>query len=88
MGGQRTVRVVNENIGTRLYIKIKLPFWIHAFESQSFNKLEAGTPLAAPGCGRKATAGSLWGRCCWRTEQAGTEWCGRWLGLCTPGQTR
>lgn len=85
MGVQRTVRVVIETIG--IYLKRKLPCWICAFESQSFNKPEAGTLLAAPGCGGKATAGSPWGRCCWSTERAGTECCGRWLGLCTPGRT-
>lgn len=58
------------------------------FECQSFSKLEAGNPLVAPGCGGKATAGSPWVRCCRGTERAGTEYCGRWLGLCTPGQTR
>ena len=68
--------------------KKKLPHWILVFEYQSFSRLEAGNPLAAPGCGGKATAGSPWVRCCRGTERAGTEWCGRWLGLCTPGQTR
>lgn len=81
-GVQRTGRAVNETIGTLLHC------CIHVFKSQSFSKLEAGTLLVAPGCCvGKETAGSPWGRCCPRTEQAGT--ChGRGLGLCTPGQTR
>lgn len=66
----------------------KNPLSIHVFKSQSFSKLEAGTLLAAPGCGGTATAGSLGGHCCWRTEQVGMGWCGRWLGLYTLGQTR
>lgn len=59
-----------------------------AFESQSFSKLEAGSLRAAPGCWGMMTAGSLRGHCCLRTEQVGMGWCGRWLGLYTPGQTR
>lgn len=50
-----------------------------------FSKLEAGSPLGAPGCGGKDPAGSLWGRCCRGTERAGMTRCGRGPGLCTPG---
>lgn len=86
-GVQGTVPSCKWTIGTRLLFKKEnSPVRFMSFESQSFSKLAAGTLRAAPDCGRKVTAGSPWGRC-WRTELVGTGWCGRWPGLCTPGQS-
>lgn len=68
------------------YFDRKARLLIDLLYSQSFSKLEAGTPPAAPGCGGTATAGSPRG--CRGTARVGTGWCGRWLGPCTPGQTR